>query len=135
PTDRVVYHGQEVAAVIADSRYAAADGVLEVKVDYESLEAVVDPIKALEPDSPLVRTDREEQTNLIWNWEAGDQEATAKIFNEAEVVVSEDLYIPRIHVSSIETCGCVASYDKTSEKLTLWLTSQAPHAHRTVFSL
>src|SRR5699024_3166032 len=50
PTDRIVYHGQEVAAVIADSRYAAADGVLEVKVDYESLEAVVDPIKALEPD-------------------------------------------------------------------------------------
>jgi aerobic carbon-monoxide dehydrogenase large subunit len=135
PTDRVVYYGQEVAAVLADSRYAAADAVMEVDVEYESLEAVVDPVKALEPDSPLVRPDKEDKTNLIWNWEAGDEAATNKIFEEADLVVSEDLYIPRIHVASIETCGCVADYNTTSGKLTLWLTSQAPHAHRTVFSL
>ena len=55
PVDTVMYQMQEVAAVIADSRYAAADGAAAVEVDYEPLEVVVDPFKALEPDAPLLR--------------------------------------------------------------------------------
>ena len=46
-----------------------------------------------------------------------------------------DVYIPRIHVASIETCGCVASFDKVEGKLTVWMTTQAPHAIRTVLAL
>ncbi|HEU5424172.1 MAG TPA: aerobic carbon-monoxide dehydrogenase large subunit [Nitrolancea sp.] len=135
PTDHVVYYAQEIAAVLATDRYLAADAVLEVDVEYEPLEPVVDPFKALEPGAPLVRPDRESKTNHIWHWEAGDQAATEQAFAEAEVVIAQDLYIPRIHVASIETCGCVASYDHATDKLTIWMTSQAPHAHRTVFSL
>ena len=135
PIDRVVFYAQEVAAVVAEDRYTAADAVLAVVVEYEVLEAVVDPHKALLPESPLVREDRENKTNHIWHWEAGDKEATNKVFEEAEVVVSEDLYLPRLHVCSIETCGCVANMDTATGKLTIWMTSQAPHAHRTVFSL
>src|SRR2546423_79537 len=41
PVDTVMYYAQEVAAVIATSRYAAADGVAAVEVDYEPLEALV----------------------------------------------------------------------------------------------
>src|SRR5690606_33685642 len=126
PTDRVVYYAQEVCAVIAEDRYIAVDATYEIDVEYEPLEAVVDPFKALEPDSPLVRPDKETGTNHIWHWEAGDKEATDRIFEEAEVIVKEKLYIPRIHVASIETCGCVASWDATNEKLTVWMTSQAP---------
>src|SRR5689334_14536431 len=55
PTDHVVYQSQEVAVVVADSRYAAADGVAAVEVEYEPLEPVIDPARALQPDSPLVR--------------------------------------------------------------------------------
>lgn len=135
PIDRVVYYAQEVAAVVATDRYTAADGVAAVEVEYEPLEVVIDPFKALEPDSPLVRPDREKKTNHIWHWEAGNKEETDRIFDEAEVVVGQDLYIPRIHVASIETCGCVAHMDRALDKLTIWMTSQAPHAHRTVFSL
>ena len=135
PVEKVVYQAQEVAAVIATDRYTAADGVLGVDVDYEPLPAVVDPFKALEPGSPLVRPDKGKDTNHIWHWEAGDKAATDKVFAEADVVVAQDLYIPRIHVASIETCGCVASVDPISGKLTIWMTTQAPHAIRTVFSL
>jgi len=135
PVEKVVYQAQEVAAVIATDRYTAADGVLGVDVDYEPLPAVVDPFKALEPGSPLVRPDKGKDTNHIWHWEAGDKAATDKVFAEADVVVEQDLYIPRIHVASIETCGCVASVDPISGKLTIWMTTQAPHAIRTVFSL
>src|SRR5207253_8250767 len=55
PTDHVVYQSQEVAVVVADSRYAAADGAAMVQVEYEPLEPVIDPIRALEPSRPLVR--------------------------------------------------------------------------------
>jgi carbon-monoxide dehydrogenase large subunit len=135
PVDRVVYQAQEVAAVVATDRYTAADSVAAVEVDYEPLPPVVDPFKALEPDAPLVRPDRESKTNHIWHWEAGDQARTDELFRKAEVVVKQDMYIPRIHVCSIETCGCVASFDRISGKLTIWMTTQAPHAIRTVFSL
>jgi aerobic carbon-monoxide dehydrogenase large subunit len=135
PTDRVVYFAQEVAAVVATERYIAADAVMAIDVEYEELDAVVDPRAALLPDSPLVRPDKENGTNHIWTWTAGDADATDRIFDDAEVIVAQDMYIPRIHVASIETCGCVASHDRALDKLTIWMTSQAPHAHRTVFSL
>ncbi|HEY3109872.1 MAG TPA: aerobic carbon-monoxide dehydrogenase large subunit [Chloroflexota bacterium] len=135
PTDRVVYQSQEVAVVVADDRYTAADAVQLVQVDYEPLPPVVDPKRALEPDAPLVRPDKEKKSNHIWHWEAGDRAATDRAFQDAEVVVRRDMHIPRIHVASIETCGCVASFDKVSGKLTVWMTTQAPHAIRTVFSL
>src|SRR6266516_3334853 len=48
PTDTVMYQAQEVAAVVATSRYAAADGVAAVTVDYEPLPVIVDPFQALE---------------------------------------------------------------------------------------
>jgi aerobic carbon-monoxide dehydrogenase large subunit len=70
PTDHVVYQSQEVACVVAESRYAAADGVTKVQVEYEPLEPVIDPVKALEPSSPLVRPDKEKKSNHIWHWEA-----------------------------------------------------------------
>src|SRR5437868_6208132 len=135
PTDHIVYQAQEVAVVVAESRYAAADGVAAVQVDYEPLEPVIDPRKALEPDSPLVRPDKEKKSNHIWHWEAGDRGNTERAIDGSDVVVAEDIYIPRIHVASIETCGCVASVDSVSGKLTVWMTTQAPHAIRTVFSL
>ncbi len=135
PTDHVVYQSQEVAVVLAEDRYVAADAVQLVDVEYEPLPPVVDPKKALEPGAPLVRPDKGTGTNHIWHWEAGDRERTEQAFASADVVVAEDIYIPRIHVASIETCGCVASFDRVSGKLTIWMTTQAPHAIRTVFSL
>jgi carbon-monoxide dehydrogenase large subunit len=135
PTDHVVYQSQEVAVVLAEDRYQAADAATLVEVEYEPLEPVVDPHKALESNSPLVRPDKEKKSNHIWHWEVGDKDATQRAIDAADVVVEQDIYIPRIHVASIETCGCVASFDRVSGKLTVWMTTQAPHAIRTVFSL
>ena len=133
PIDTVKYQAQEVAGVVATSRYAAADGVAAVEVDYEPLPVVVNPFKALEPGATKVREDKE--SNHIWHWEVGDKEATEKDFKAADVTVEQDIYIPRIHVASIETCGCVASWDKVEGRLTLYMTSQAPHVIRTVVAL
>jgi carbon-monoxide dehydrogenase large subunit len=136
PTDTVMYQSQEVAAVIATTRYAAADGVEAVDVDYEPLPVVVNPFKALEPGAPVLRTDKKGKTdNHIFHWEVGDRAGTERHFAAADVRVKQDIYIPRIHVASIETCGCIADFDKTMGKLTVYMTTQAPHAIRTVFAL
>src|SRR5437764_3048463 len=123
PVEKVMYQAQEVAAVIATDRYIAADGVEAVEVEYEPLPVVVDPYKALEPGAPVLRDDKEgKKDNHIWHWETGDRAATDKAFAEAEVTVKQDLYIPRIHVASIETCGCVADFDRVMGKLTVYMT-------------
>ncbi|HSR67642.1 MAG TPA: aerobic carbon-monoxide dehydrogenase large subunit [Acidobacteriota bacterium] len=134
PIEKVVYASQEVCVIIATDRYIAADAVEQVFVEYEPLDPVIDPFQALE-DKVIVRDDKEEKTNHIWHWEAGDKEAADKVFAEAATVVEQKMYLPRIHVSSIETCGMVANYDKVRERMQIYMTSQAPHAHRTVFSM
>lgn len=135
PTDTVMYYAQEVCAVIATERYIAADGVAAVEVEYEPMKPIMDPHKSLDPGMPILRPDKGKTDNHIWHWEAGDREATDKLFANAEVVVKEQVYIPRIHVASIETCGCVAHFDPVETHLTMYMTTQAPHAIRTVIAL
>ena len=134
PLEKVVYYAQEVCAVIATDRYTAADAVELVQVEYDPLPPVIDPYEALK-DEVIVRDDKENKTNHIWHWEAGNKDATDKVFAEAATVIKEKMYLPRIHVASIETCGMVAHWDKVKEHLTIYMTSQAPHAHRTVVAL
>jgi carbon-monoxide dehydrogenase large subunit len=137
PVDTVLYQSQEVAAVIATSRYAAADGVAAVFVDYEPLPVVTNPYKALEADAPVLRPDRgaDKQNNHIWHWQSGDADKADAALAASPVRVKEHIYIPRIHVASIETCGIVADWDPVRSQLTMHMTTQAPHAIRTVVAL
>jgi carbon-monoxide dehydrogenase large subunit len=133
--EKVLFQAQEVAFVVAEDRYAAADGAELVEVDYEELPVLVDPKKALDPDAPILRDDRDEKTNHIFHWEVGDRAETDKAFSEAPVKAHLDAFFPRCHPAPLETCGCVADYNQATGKLTLWETSQAPHAHRTLFAI
>src|SRR3569833_1354999 len=65
----------------------------------------------------------------------GDKEETHKEFETAEVTVIQNLLNPRAHPRPLETCGCVASFDKVRGDLTVYMTSQAPHVVRTVITL
>ena len=133
--DKVKFQSQEVAAVIATDRYAAKDGAERVEVEYETLDPVVDAAKAREDDAPIVREDIDQESNHIFTWETGDKEATEAAFADADVTVEEDMYYQRLHPAPIETCGCVADWDGDDEQMTVHMTSQAPHAHRTLFSM
>ncbi len=135
-TDAVRFQGQEVAAVIAEDPYTAKDALELIAVEYEPLEPVVTPQRALESGAPLIRTDKEGQTsNHIYHWESGDKDVTDKAFAQADVVVSLDTHYPRSHPAPVETCGCVADIDPATGQATIYMTSQAPHAIRTVFAL
>ena len=143
--EKVLFQNQEVAFVIAEDRYIAADAVELVEVDYDDLPALVDPFKAMEADAPILREDIQDKTegahgprkhpNHIFTWEVGDADATAQALDGAEIVAKELISYQRVHPCPLEACGCVASMDKVNGALTLWGTFQAPHAVRTVASL
>ncbi|MEM9792551.1 MAG: aerobic carbon-monoxide dehydrogenase large subunit [Pseudomonadota bacterium] len=141
---KVLFQGQEVAFVVADDRYVAADAVELVEVEYEELPVLTDPFEALQSDVVL-REDLEpgadgahgprRHPNHIFLWEEGDKAATEQVIESADVVAEEMVYYHRTHPCPLETCGAVASMDKVNGKLTLWGTFQAPHVVRTVASL
>ena len=135
-TDKVRFHGQEVAFVIADDRYAARDALELIDVDYEVLDPVMDAKRALDADAPVIRDDKEGQTdNHIFDWEAGDAADTDAAFASADVIVKQEMLYPRSHPAPMETCGTVADMNPLSGKLTLYSNTQAPHAHRTVYAM
>ena len=135
-TDKVRFQGQEVAFVVADDHYSARDALELIDVEYEELPPVVNAREALNPDAPVIRDDQEGRTdNHIFEWHAGDAEASDAVFEAADVVVKRDMIYPRCHPAPLETCGAVAQMDPVMGQLTLWTTTQAPHAHRTVYAL
>ena len=135
-TDKVRFQGQEVAAVIATDPYVARDGAERVAVDYEPLDPIVNPQQGLAEGAPIIRTDKEDKTdNVAYEWEAGDAAATDAAFAAADRVVTLETHYPRSHPSPLETCGVVADVNPATGQATIYMTSQAPHAHRTVFAL
>ena len=143
--DKVLYQNQEVAFVVADDRYTAADGADLVEVAYEGLPCNVDSFKAMAPDAPVLREDLAGKTegahgarkhhNHVFTWQMGDKDATDAAFRKADVTIKEVISYQRVHPCPLETCQCVASFDKIKGELTVWGTFQAPHVIRTVASL
>jgi len=135
-TDKVRFQYQEVAFVVAEDKYSARDALELIEVEYDILPAVMDVRKAMDPETAVIRTDLDGKTdNHCFDWETGDAAETDAAFARADVVVSQEIIYPRVHPAPMETCGCVADMERVSGKLTLWSTTQAPHAHRTVYAL
>ena len=135
-TDKVRFQGQEVAAVIADDPYIAKDACEAIVVDYETLPVIVNPDQAMASGAALIRDDKENQPdNKVFDWEVGDRSATDKAFEEADVVSEIDLHYPRSHPSPLEPCGSIADFDRSTGKLTVYMTTQAPHIIRAAVAL
>jgi carbon-monoxide dehydrogenase large subunit len=135
-TDKVRFQGQEVCAVIADDPYIAKDACSKIVVDYEILPAIVNPLQAADPASVLIRDDKENQPgNKVFDWEIGDKAGTDKAFAAADKISKIELHYPRTHPSPLECCGSIADYDRATGKLTVYMTSQAPHIVRAAVAL
>jgi carbon-monoxide dehydrogenase large subunit len=134
--DKVRFHLQEVAFVIATDPYAAQDALALIDIDYEILPAVVNCRRALDPDAPVIRDDKIGQEDNLASpqWEAGDKANCDRVFAEADVVVTRDVVHPRVHPCPMETCGMVADMDPATGQLNIYNANQAPHAHRTVYA-
>src|SRR3954454_7213824 len=135
-TDKVRFQGQEVACVIADDPYIAKDACEAIDIEYEPLPVVVNPEQAQAADAPVIRDDKEGQAgNTIYHWEVGDAAATARASEQADVISRLKLHYPRSHPSPIECCGSIADFNRATSKLTVYMTTQAPHIIRAAVAL
>ncbi len=124
--ERATYVGQAVAMVIAEDRYLAEDALELIDVEYEPLEAVVDPQRALEPDAPRVEPDWDDNVAISFRCRQGDVDGA---FARAEHVVEETFRSHRQIASPIETRGTLALVDPDGT-LRVWGSMQTPHQLR-----
>jgi CO/xanthine dehydrogenase Mo-binding subunit len=103
--DKVRYVGEAVAAVVADSRYIAEDGVEALVVEFEDLPAVTDPMKALEPESALLHDGHGSNLGYERTFEFGD---ISEALGRADLIVEDTLHWGRSAGMPMETSGAVA---------------------------
>ena len=128
PADRVRHVGDQVAAVIAETREAARAAAALVDVEYEELPAVATLASATGDGAPLVWD--EAPGNICYDWEVGDAEATEAAFRGADQVVSIDVVNNRLIPNAIEPRAAIGEYDSRTGDHTLFTTSQNPHLIR-----
>jgi carbon-monoxide dehydrogenase large subunit len=131
PLDKVRYVGQPVAAIAAESRYAAADAVGSVQVEYEPLQTVVRAEDSLLPGAPKLYDTWKDNVMLRFRLEGGDVD---KAFGSSDHIVETTLRMHRQTTAPIENRACLAQYDRRLSFLTLWTTTQVPHVWRTFLS-
>ena len=137
--DVVRFVGEQVAAVVATDAKIALRGAALVKVEYEELPAVMDAVKALEKESPLVHPDLASYTHVPWffpkpgtniaHWRKIRKGDLAKGFKEADLVLEDTYTVPRYAHCAIEPHSAIGLYD-ASGRLTMWTSSQSPFTQR-----
>ena len=123
--DEVVHVGQAVAIVVADDRYIAEDAAALVDIDYEALPAISDCRAALTASAS--KAHRKSPHNLLAEFDMGYGDVEAA-FKKAAHVFRESLWQHRGGGHSIECRGAVAVHDGMEDRLTLWSSTQMPHA-------
>ena len=129
-----VHHvGDIVAAVVAESRWAAEDAAEAVEVAYEPLPAVATPRDAVAPGAPLVH--ERFGSNVVFEIERGDRAKTEAAMAAAAEVVELALTNSWLSANPIEPRSYLCDYDAAADRYTLYATSQQPHYLRRWLSL
>ncbi|MGW7516161.1 xanthine dehydrogenase family protein molybdopterin-binding subunit [Streptomyces sp. NPDC054796] len=127
PTVR--YVGQPIGIVVADSRAAAEDAAERVEVTVEPLPAVVGVDAALADGAPLLYP--EDGSNIAGEVRFGDPASDVEeIMAGAPYVVERELGVQRVSFCSMEPRGILAEWLDATEQLTVWSSTQVPHAVR-----
>jgi carbon-monoxide dehydrogenase large subunit len=132
PPVAVHYVGEPIAVVIAESRYLAEDALELIEVEYEELPAVGSTAAALAPDAPLAHSDAESNVAVRLTQNAGD---TEKALHEAPHTLRGEFFVMRGGGHSMETRAVAARFDRTTEQLVVWDTTQSPHYARQQLSV
>ncbi len=135
--DKVKYHGDPVAVVVARDKYAAVDAAELVVVDYDPLPAIVDAEAALAPGAPRVHEELPDNEMFAMTFTGGATEdeqraneaEVARIFETAEVVVRNRFRVHRTGVTPMEPRGVLCEWTE-ADGLTAWITTQRPHIDR-----
>ena len=136
--EKVYWEGHPVAAVAATSESAAKKALKAIKVVYEVLPHVIDPVEAMRPDAPILHdylrtkgvkgADAEKKTNVVERLELciGDADAG---FKDADVIVEYSYDTKPMHQGYIEPQSCIANVSDDGQ-VELWCCTQAPWVYR-----
>ena len=130
-TEIARHAGDAVAVVAALSRAAAEDASELVEVDYEPLDAVVDPEAALAEGAPLVHEEFGTNRCFTWTLETGEVD---RLFAEAAVTVKERYRQQRLIPNAIEPRAVFVQPVPAAGEYTMWSTTQVPHIARITLS-
>ena len=125
--DKIMYEGQEIAAIVADTKYQALDALEHVRYRIEELPVLVDPEEAIKSDSPLIQEGISYEFgegNIFdrYRVRVGDIDEAER---DADVVVRQRFTTNRQAGAALDPHGCVASYDSFSGILTIYTSSQS----------
>ena len=129
--EKVFRVGEPVALVLATDRYVAEDALELIQVDYEPLEVVVDPERALEADAPIIHPEFGDNIHARFRSARGDVEGTLE---NAPHVLRQRYHVHRNVGVPMETRGTVAEFDEGRNELMMWSANQRPHLLRTYLS-
>ena len=122
--DKIRFHGDAVAVVLAESREQAADAAELVSVTVSELPAVTDMEAAMAEGAPILH--EELGTNVTVHWDHGGG-GDATVFDTAPVIVHERYHQPRLIPNAIEPRGCLAFGIPAMDEWTLVSATQIPH--------
>jgi carbon-monoxide dehydrogenase large subunit len=141
--EKVRHAGEVVAAVIAETEKIALNAVNEIRVKYDELPFVLDPIEAASTNTPLIHENNGQyrhlstfvplpQTNIFYRYhlKKGNHE---NVFQDADETVEDEFEYPLMNHAALEPHGAVAYWDQAGD-LHLWSSSQAPFVLREVLS-
>jgi len=142
-TGKVRFVGEQVAAVIAWDPKIAKKASRLVKVRYELLEPVFDPLKAVQNHTNLIHPDLADYIHVHWffpksgtniaHWRKTRKGDVEKGFSQADVVLEDTYTVPRYAHCALEPHVAVGHYDP-SGRLTMWTASQSPYTQRNLFA-
>ena len=140
--EKVLYKGHAIAAVAADTIHIAEEACQLIEVDFEVLEPVLDVVKAMADDAPVlnddIRTeslgshpasdDASKNTNVAKHFvfEKGD---IVKGFEEADIVVEREFDTATVHQGYIEPHASTAHWNADG-KITVWTCTQGTFSVR-----
>jgi len=127
---KVNYVGEPVALVVADSFDEAKNAAELVSVEYEELPAVVSTADA----QSCADIYEEAPGNTCYEWELGEKEATDAAIEDAAHVTRYTLTNSRLIPNALEPRAAIADFNRGTEELTLYTTSQNPHLARLILT-
>jgi CO/xanthine dehydrogenase Mo-binding subunit len=127
--EKVLFIGDEVAAVAAETKEAVATALKAIKVEYEVLPAVYEPEEALKPTAPIVHDSVENNQPMLINVERGNVEDAVK---KAHIVRGGRFVINPIYQGHLEPIGVLANW--TEDEVTIWAGSHIPYRARETYA-
>lgn len=131
PIDKVVWSGQAVVAVVADTRALAEDAAEAVYIEFDELPAVVDIDAARASDAPLISP--ELGSNLCFHGKI-DTGGVEDIFASATHIVEEEFHFGRHTAVTMEPRAIIADYDGSEGQLTVHHATQTPYQFQDIYA-